>query len=89
MPAVVLPGGLSWLWQKHNRPGTSVRLLAELRRNDGEVAQRLLNDGFTGNLAMEHIDTIEPWKLVNSPVRQNAELAARFKYMAEHELVKQ
>ena len=52
------------------------------------VAQRLLDDDFSGNIAMEYMDVIEPWKLVNSPVRQVAELAARIKFVAKHELTK-
>jgi sugar phosphate isomerase/epimerase len=57
----------------------------------GEVTQRLLNMDFSGNLAIEHIDKIERSKYapINSPVRQVAELAARVKFTAEHEQVKQ
>ena len=53
------------------------------------VTQRLLDDDFSGNLAMEHIDRMEPaYRPINSVVRQNAELAARIKFTAEHEQTK-
>jgi sugar phosphate isomerase/epimerase len=55
-----------------------------------KVTQRLLDDDFAGNLAMEHIDKVQPghYGPINSVVRQNAELAARVKYTAEHEQTK-
>ena len=50
----------------------------------------MLDDDFAGNLAMEHIDKVQPghYGPINSVVRQNAELAARVKYTAEHEQTK-
>lgn len=55
-----------------------------------KVTQLLLDDDFAGNLAMEHIDKVESaYRPINSVVRQNAELAARIKYTAEHEQTKQ
>ncbi|NKB71064.1 MAG: TIM barrel protein [Candidatus Latescibacteria bacterium] len=54
-----------------------------------KVTQLLLDDDFSGNLAMEHIGKVESGSgLINSVVRQNAELAARVKYTAEHEQTK-
>ena len=54
-----------------------------------KVTQRLLDDDFAGTLAMEHIDKFEPsYRPINSVVRQNAELAARIKFTAEHEQTK-
>jgi len=54
-----------------------------------QVTQLLLNDDFAGRLAMEHIDKIEGgYRPINSVVRQNAELAARIKFTAEHEQTK-
>jgi len=54
-----------------------------------EVTQLLLDADFAGNLAMEHIGEVEPaYRPINSVVRQNAELAARVKYTAEHEQTK-
>jgi sugar phosphate isomerase/epimerase len=54
-----------------------------------KITQLLLDEDFAGTLAMEHIDKIEPaYKPINSVVRQNAELAARIKFTAEHEQTK-
>ena len=74
---------------RHAKPGSRQEPVETGTIGFKKVAQRLLNDDFAGNLAMEHIDAIEAWKSVNWPVRQNAELAARIKFMAEHELTKQ
>ena len=54
-----------------------------------KVTQLLLDDDFAGNLAMEHIGKVESvYRPINSVLRQNAELAARIKYRAEHEQTK-
>lgn len=47
------------------------------------VTQRLIDDDFSGTLAMEHIGKLEPgYRPVDSVVRQNAELAARVELTA-------
>ena len=54
-----------------------------------QVTQLLLDQDFAGNLAMEHIGEVSSgYGPINSVVRQNAELAARVKYKAEHEQTK-